>query len=105
MNGTGPITDPDGPGRLICNSTTPKTTHWAFPTDNSRIMASNINGHFFHTREGNVNSPPVVSRLSLNSANPITTPRTDDRANGLWRCNEDKGPTIYVGIYARVPGM
>ena len=100
-NGTGPIDNPNGPGRLVCTSQTPRTTHWTFPTYASRIVAGNTDDNFFHRREG---TNPVVSRLSLNSANPITTPRTDYRANGLWRCNEDSGPTIYVAIYARVPG-
>ena len=106
FSGTGPITDPDGPGRLVCTSETPTTVRWSFPTDASRITAGDSTDNFFHRREGSMINPPVVSRLSRNPANPIiiNSPRVDQRANGLWRCNEDSGPTIYVGIYARVPG-
>ena len=52
-----------------------------------------------------MSNPPVVSRLSQNSARPITAPITEDFANGLWRCNEEGGTTIHVGIYARNGGI
>ena len=101
FSGTGSINDPDGPGRLVCRSETPRTVRWAFATDASRIVAGDTTDNFVATRQG---TNPILSRLSRNPANPITTPRTDQRANGLWRCNEDNGPWIYVGIYTRVPG-
>ena len=97
----GPNNHPDAPGRLLCISRTPRPIYWSYPTDASRIPLLDTSDNFFHRRGG---SNPVLSRLSRNSENPITTPRTDQRANGLWRCNENNGPTLYVGLYARVPG-
>lgn len=103
FSSTGPITNSIGPGRLICTSQTPSIVYWAYTTSNSRITAGDTTDNFFHQREG---TDPVVSRLSLNPDNPITTTQaTDQRINGLWRCNEDNWPTIYVGIYARAQGQ
>ena len=101
LSTTGPITDPNGPGSLICESET-ATLFWAYPTDSGRITAGGTTDTFFHRREGSTSNPPVVSRLSRNPAN--NTLRTGQQENGLWRCNEQNGPSIYVGIYARVPG-
>ena len=105
FSGTGDITNRNGPGRLVCTSTTQDLVHWAYPTDGGRIMPLDNSSNFFVRREGSVSSPPIVSRLSLNSANPITAPVTGDFANGLWRCNEQGGPSTYVGIYARSGGV
>ena len=96
-------------GTLLCISRVPSGVFWSY-ADNRGIVLSDRSQNFLHLQSGNLSDPPIQARLSRNPSNPITTPRTDRRANGLWRCFEHKGPTyiigplFYVGLYARVPG-
>ena len=100
------FTDPNGPGSLVCTSVGLRNVLWAYPTDDSNIgILIDNSQNFVHSRLGGESLPPIRSRLSRNPNNPITTPRTDERANGLWRCSEQYvGSVLHVGIYARVPG-
>ena len=92
-----------GPGTLLCISRQIREVFWSYP-DGSRVMLSNTSQNFLHLQLGHQLDAPIRARLSRNPDNPITTPRTDELANGLWQCHERKGPTYHVGIYARVPG-
>ena len=99
----------DGSGTLLCTSRRSLSVSWSYP-DNIEIGLSDSSQSFLHLQSGNLGDPPIRARLSRNPSNPITTPRTDRRANGLWRCFQHKGPKyslgspIHVAIYARVPG-
>ena len=97
-------TDSKEPGYLVCTSTAIMEIRWSYPTDASVISAGDFSQNFFHYRVGRFHNPPLRARLQINPFNHIRAPRTDARANGLWRCHELSGPTLHVGIYARVPG-
>ena len=97
-------TDINGPGILVCTSVALRDISWAHPTYSSSIDLTDNTQNFLHSRLGSVSAPPIHSLLSRNPDNPIVTPRTDEPANGLWRCSESSGPVLHVGIYARVPG-
>ena len=92
------ITDPDGQGSLICSSVAQTTVSWVSVSGSTTVTHSN--GNFKQTRAA---GPPSLSQLTL-GGDPITTPRTDVAANGLWSCSAS-GTQLHVGLYGRVQGM
>ena len=100
FRGTGPITDPDGPGRLICRSLT-QTAQPVRWLDVSGSIVRDLHSQssaFFQRRK--TLSNVELSRLSLSTTYTIMR-----RANtsGLWICGPP-GMRVYVGLYARVEG-
>ena len=93
-----PITNPNGPGTLVCISEMPLTVNW-FGIDGVTVTTFS-SGDFIQRREL---GPPSLSRLSLNPFNSFL-PGLGPDTNGIWSCSAGGMPTLYVGLYTRAPG-
>ena len=90
------ITDPDGPGSLICVSSAQTLLDW--------FMVFGTINEFDNFQETYEQGPPSVSQLTQ-SIPIVDPPRRDADTNGLWRCEASNGsPTLYVGIFGRFEG-
>ncbi len=92
--GNGPITDPDGPGRLICNSSLSLPLFFWRSADGFGI--GSLTPNFDQIKQIVVLTN--MSRLSVTA--PFVAPNFNERFNGLWECYSG-GFHVHVGIYAR----
>ncbi len=92
------VTDPNGPGHLICRSETQEVVDWLDVHDNS--VTTETSGNFFQQRM--TTTGLALSRLSQNI--PFSLPIVRDvRTSGLWACGTSNS-LQYVGLYARLLG-
>ena len=97
--GPSPITDPNGPGRLICTGTSGTPT-WRLTNGDS--ISESSNGRYIQTR-GTANRWTQLARNNNFYALPITNPDERSLANGLWQCTVG-GTTVHVGVYSNSMG-
>ena len=93
----GSITDPNGPGRLICNTSFPlNEVNWLHPNRNGAASLG-WHGPFLQKKETGLLTN--IIRLS-NYNEPFIAPNINPMYNGLWYCAryEDR---VHVGIYGR----
>ena len=94
------ITDVDGPGSLVCISTTQARVDWLGVTDSFGVVTTGNEGNFKQTQ---VIGLPSLSQLTLSQ--PFSdSPRSDPGTNGLWSCSIP-GQRLFVAIYARAEGI
>ncbi len=93
------ITDPDGPGNLVCRSTQSITPSWRL-TDASAVLSTGEGNTFRQIVE--IETPFILSLLTRR----VSQIRTDPLTNGLWFCDSGVMDTsrIHVGIFSRASG-